>query len=619
MIAEMKKISLVSLEAHHTETLTQLRELGVVHLHEVHGQSELLEELIRQRTLIDHALSLLPSEEEKHAGDDSPGTVDERRLEETLEIARRIEKQKDELNGHREAVDRLRKEMERVEVLGDIEPSDFGILRERGVDLRLYRVPGDKRKNFPADLTSFVVYSGKTGSIILVEYPSEGEQREILAGFEVFELPEESLSSMKKKVDAHLEAVGHIDAELKSLCKYRPLLKTSSGMLYRDIEFEKIRAGLKNEGRLVYLSGFVPSKKIELLRNGASEHGWGLLIRDPDEDDPIPTMVENPKPVRIIKPVFDFLGTVPGYYEYDISFFFLLFFTLFFAMIIGDAGYGAILLGTTLYSAVKTKKQRGMVTNVHSLMIVMGAATMIWGAITGVWFGSVTLSRLPVFSWMIIDSLYGFGGPETQQAVKYLCFIIGTVHLSIAHIWNFLSGWKRGNKLQAISQLGWLSMVLGLYYLVLFLVLDPEKYPIPQFSLIMVAVGLCLVLFLSEQEGNFIKGILKGLANFMPKALDSISAFSDIISYIRLFAVGLATVEIAKSFNSMAADLGSSVIGIVGGIVILLIGHGLNMAMAALSVVVHGVRLNVLEFSGHLGMEWTGIPYDPFRDRVTKE
>jgi V/A-type H+-transporting ATPase subunit I len=162
-------------------------------------------------------------------------------------------------------------------------------------------------------------------------------------------------------------------------------------------------------------------------------------------------------------------------------------------------------------------------------------------------------------------------------------------------------------------------MVLGLYYLVLFLVLDPEKYPVPGFSLVMVGVGLVLVLFLSEQEGNFFKGVLKGLANFMPKALDSISAFSDIISYIRLFAVGLATVEIAKSFNSMAAELGNSVLGIVGGIVILLIGHGLNMAMAALSVVVHGVRLNVLEFSGHLGMEWTGIPYDPFRDRFTKE
>ena len=87
----------------------------------------------------------------------------------------------------------------------------------------------------------------------------------------------------------------------------------------------------------------------------------------------------------------------------------------------------------------------------------------------------------------------------------------------------------------------------------------------------------------------------------------------DIISYIRLFAVGLATVEIAKSFNGMAADMGSSVVGIVGAIIILALGHSLNLAMGALSVVVHGVRLNMLEFSGHLGMEWTGVEYNPLR------
>ena len=86
-----------------------------------------------------------------------------------------------------------------------------------------------------------------------------------------------------------------------------------------------------------------------------------------------------------------------------------------------------------------------------------------------------------------------------------------------------------------------------------------------------------------------------------------------------LFAVGLATVEIAKSFNGMAAAMGSSVVGIIGAILILALGHSLNLAMGALSVIVHGVRLNMLEFSGHLGMEWTGIPYSPFKKEIVKE
>jgi V/A-type H+-transporting ATPase subunit I len=127
-----------------------------------------------------------------------------------------------------------------------------------------------------------------------------------------------------------------------------------------------------------------------------------------------------------------------------------------------------------------------------------------------------------------------------------------------------------------------------------------------------MAGGLGLVVIFSEQEGKFFKGVLKGLGGLFPTFLDSIGAFADIISYIRLFAVGLATVEIAKAFNAMASDMGASVVGFIGAILVLLIGHGLNLAMGAMSVVVHGVRLNMLEFSGHLGMEWSGVAYTPF-------
>jgi len=167
--------------------------------------------------------------------------------------------------------------------------------------------------------------------------------------------------------------------------------------------------------------------------------------------------------------------------------------------------------------------------------------------------------------------------------------------------------------------LGWMVIVLGVFYFVLNLVLDPIKYPIPNFALYMVAGGLGFVILFSEQEGNFLKGILKGLTGLFQTFLDGISAFADVISYIRLFAVGLATVEIAKSFNAMASDMGSSIVGIIGSILVLAIGHGINIAMGALSVIVHGVRLNMLEFSSHLSMEWSGMRYNPFTIKTSTE
>jgi len=104
-----------------------------------------------------------------------------------------------------------------------------------------------------------------------------------------------------------------------------------------------------------------------------------------------------------------------------------------------------------------------------------------------------------------------------------------------------------------------------------------------------------------------------GLKKSLLTILSSISAFSDVVSYVRLYAVGLATLEIAKAFNSMASGVGSSWIGIVLASLVLFLGHSLNIILAVMAIVVHGIRLNMLEFSGHMGMEWSGIAYKPFK------
>ena len=188
------------------------------------------------------------------------------------------------------------------------------------------------------------------------------------------------------------------------------------------------------------------------------------------------------------------------------------------------------------------------------------------------------------------------------------------MHISIAHIWSFIRQSKDKPFIRSLAQLGWLTMVLGLYYLVLNMVLSSEKYPVPIHATWMIACGLLFIIIFSRQEGRFFHGVAMGFANLLTTFLSSISAFADIISYIRLFAVGLAGIEISKSFNGIAASLGTTIPGIITGGIILLLGHSLNLAMGSLSVVVHGIRLNMLEFSGHLGMEWSGKPYKPFKE-----
>jgi len=111
---------------------------------------------------------------------------------------------------------------------------------------------------------------------------------------------------------------------------------------------------------------------------------------------------------------------------------------------------------------------------------------------------------------------------------------------------------------------------------------------------------------------TLLKGIGISLANL---PLEVISGFSDVVSYLRLFAVGYATVVVASSFNSMATGEGiSSIVAGFGAAIILLLGHALNIILAMMSVLVHGVRLNMLEFSGHVGVQWSGKAYEPFKE-----
>ena len=127
---------------------------------------------------------------------------------------------------------------------------------------------------------------------------------------------------------------------------------------------------------------------------------------------------------------------------------------------------------------------------------------------------------------------------------------------------------------------------------------------------------LVIVIF-SQQDGvTFGKGILRGLQSLFNTFLEGISAFADIISYLRLFAVGLASVEIARSFNQLAFSIAESSVGWAGVIAVLIIGHTLNIALGALALIVHGVRLNMLEFSSHLGVEWSGEHYRPFKKEM---
>ncbi len=610
MIAPMKKVSLVVMDRERDAALERLRSLGVVHLERRAVGSDTLSRLLEKKSRAETAIGILRN----YAGaapraESSPAVPADALVDTVLGL---MEKRKAE----QEALTADLKELARIAPWGDFDPRELALLAASGMvlvpyelSLKSYADVGDTARLLVLRADRNLVRCLAVGAPLPAEAP--------------FVLPLQSLSALQAAIEARRQKSAGIEQSLAQLAGQSTDLEAELTRVQEAIEFEIARCAMEvtadsPEGLAVsWLSGFVPAAEAGVLKRAAADSGWALIVDDPAEGDSPPTLVRNNPFVRLVQPVFSLLGTVPGYREYDISLSFLLFFTLFFAMIFGDAGYGALLLAMAVFFGLKSRIKQGKIPDGALLIGLLSAATVVWGAMTGTWF-ALPVDSLPGFMQALILPPF-FPDPNlppneatkvVQQNIKHLCFIIGAGQLSLAHLKNIKKAFP---SLTAIAQVGWLSMVIGLYFLVLNLVLDKTAFPVPGYALWMIVGGIATYFVFTEQKGgNFFKNIFKGLANFLPTFLSAVSSFSDIISYIRLFAVGLAGYAIAESFNGMAGALPSGLVRVSAGLLILVFGHGLNLAMSSLSVVVHGIRLNMLEYSGHLGMEWSGVGYAPF-------
>jgi V/A-type H+-transporting ATPase subunit I len=617
----MKKVSLVVMDKHRESTLKKLRELGVMHLQTRNAASDALSKLLERKNRFDNALGILrnykapesPAEAPLYGrrktdriGDDAYSAEAAER-EDPQDPADRVLDLVDQRKNLQEQLAQEKKEASRIERWGDFNPADLDALKSQGITLTLYELTrnayqalGDSVRVLPLFRDKVLIFCVAVGEPLPNETP--------------FIVPEQSLGDINRAITEKQRMLAAIEKQLSALVVQTGTIQRMRTELIEAIEFESARADMETvEGGeagvfpISCLTGFVPQGSVGVVKRGAAENGWALLIEDPDGEDRPPTLLSNNRFARLIEPLFKFLGTIPGYREYDISFSYLVSFCLFFAMIFGDAAYGFLLLIISLVLAGSLKKKTGKTPDAVWLLTLLSSCTIVWGAINGSWFAT-PLDKLPGFlRALVIPPFDPALGSDTQSNVQFLCFSVGIIQLVYAHIKNI----KRAlPSLTAVAQFGWLSMMIGLYFLVLNMLLSQ---PLPFFAVPLIGGGLGLYFIFNKQEGgNFFVNILKSFADFLSTFLSAVSAFADIISYIRLFAVGLAGAAIADSFNNMGLGMPNLGLRLTAGVLILVFGHSLNMIMNVLSVVVHGVRLNLLEYAGHLGLEWSGYLYAPF-------
>ncbi|PRQ90592.1 V-type ATP synthase subunit I [Borreliella burgdorferi] len=604
MIVKMKKVLLLTLSKYKKESLEILRDFGAVHINSSNKNSDSLKKSIDDRRILMQAFSLLKEDGGVKALKSSNGNF--------LDIAKSIVNLGNEIKEFQDIKRSLLHERNLISVWGNFSLENIDELKESNIYIQFFKIQKSEYKNLLRDPNVNVLLIKNVKNTSYFVSVGEFEQKIEIADEFKFNFDLDYINNKLKVVD---EILDQKLTQISLFNKYIDILRDEIKNYDQIVEFEQVLADMQTDFEdFSYITGFVPAESQESLKNAVLKAGFAAQFADPEENDIIPTYIKRKGIANLAAPIFNILETIPGYKERDISFIFMLFFFVFFGMIIGDAAYGVIffLIGILLSLSFLLKGKP--LTPFHGLIFYLSVSSILYGAMTGTWFGSpLILEMFPILNSFKVSYLTE---KNSVQNIIFICFSIGVLQISLAHVWNFFRQVKEKPHIHSIAQIGWLMCIVGLYYLVLNLILSQSRFPMYNVVYNVIYFGVALVFVFGKQDGsNFFKCILKSFGGIIEQFLTTVSGFADIISYIRLFAVGLAGLSISASFNTMSIPLlKSSNIGlIVAGIIVILFGHVLNIMLSLLSVIVHGVRLNMLEFSNHLGQEWSGCAYRPFK------
>ncbi|MDR1910059.1 MAG: V-type ATP synthase subunit I [Spirochaetaceae bacterium] len=609
MIVPMKKVSLVVFNRERSEALEKLREAGVVHLEKRGVLTADLSVLQERRARAESAQGILQPYADKKKKP-LPGGDGEAIIAQTLALS-------DERKALQETLAAADRELSRIEKWGDFDPDGLRDLEAAGLALVPYELSGEAFDALPEEVQVLVLSRDKT----LVRFLVIGAA---LEGEIPFGLPEKSLHEITGDISAAQERIITIDGELSALAAQGPALALTLSEIRAQIEFESAQADMEtleeiDPGKTVsWLRGYIPQEELGILKRTASENGWALLAEDPEPEDNVPTKLKNNRLVSLIYPLMSFMEITPGYNEVDISGWFLLFFSIFFGMIFGDAGYGTLLFIIGIVAVLKTKKTG--VPQAIKMLLLLALTNVLWGVLTCTWFGVEPVYLPQVLKSLSLPLISNAVAAESEAAkaivdqnLMIFCFSLALLQLGVGHVIGIVRNIRSP---RLLGDLGNLGMLVGMYNVVLTLVAsnDYRQIPFLPVSLYLIAGGFVLTFLFSNYENGIGQSILESLKNIISMILGIANIFSDVMSYIRLWAVGLAGASISATVNTMAGPLLGNFL-IFLGIILLIFGHGLNIMLNVLSVLVHGVRLNTLEFSTHVGLSWSGTAYRPFAKR----
>lgn len=411
----------------------------------------------------------------------------------------------------------------------------------------------------------------------------------------------ENISSLKNKIETCSKEAQRLTEQLKVAATSSKLLKKGFDMVTLQIDDQKVRENIFQTQSVFALTGWLTENDMDKVKKILDKYPCYYTMVQPEAGDDPPIKLKNNKfvePYEMITEMYS-LPTPDGIDPTPVL---TPFFILFFGMMLADAGYGLILFLLCFIGLKKLKPDEGFLKNAMNIGVACGLSTIFWGVMYGGYFGNLVTQVAESWFGVTVTVPAVFDPLNDPMSVMLLSLILGAIHLFAGMGVKIYMLAKRGHLLDGLMDIGlWYVLLIGLPMLAL-----PVTAGIGKVLSIVGAAGL--ILTQGRHEKNIFMKLIKGVMSLY----DITSYLSDVLSYARILALGLAGGVIANVMNIMGTMPGLNIIGVVVFVAIFAIGHTFNLAISGLGAYVHTSRLQYVEFFGKF-YEAGGRPFKPFK------
>lgn len=628
MIVPMKKLSLLLYHKERETFLTSLQDLGVVHIEEnPEITSQDLESLQGKLKTSDNVIKALKTIEKELS---SPITQEkEGNAEEIIEKFDEYEQQIEKID---QKIASLQKDIRALSVWGDFEPSSVERLKSTGINLRFFELSEKKFEELNKDDLYFEVINRQSGTVFFTvvekEEPVSVEADEVI-------LPDISLGKAEQEVKKLEKQKTDVNGSLKELVKYCDILQAYFDKNSDSRSFEAARINMEEvaEGKVLSMTGWLPLDKENKIAEFLDKYPSWYQFSEPTKEDKIPVKLKNRKTWKLFEPILK-IYSLPDYFEIDPVPFFAPFFAFYFGLCLADLGYGILLL---IISGIGLAKGPKNLKPFMYLGLILGCCTLVGGFILNTFFGH------PIFAATGAETGYFKSGvawalltPVVTEAGTYFpampfAMYIGILQILVGTTMRMVNQYRNAGFMYMLHPFAAFLMICGVTILMAGIdFVDMGKFTLGSFNLgpMLVAVPMKLtlaliftglgILFLFNNPNKIIP-VRLGMGLWELYQFGS-GLMADGLSYLRLFALGLAGGLLGAAFNQIAfmfiitkdGTLNYANPLIICTILVLIIGHTLNFILAALGSFVHPLRLTFVEFYNNVVFKGGGQAFRPF-------